>query len=446
MRVLVIGSGAREHTIVWKLLLNPEVRDVFVAPGNGGTHLIARNLDQPQTDFWGIAQAVREHRVDLVIVGPEGPLVGGLVDFLAGGGVPVFGPTQAAARIEGSKGFAKDLMQRYGIPCARSQTFDWAVAAHVFVDRLAEPIVVKADGLAAGKGVTVAFSREEAHQAIADIMERRVFGDAGERVVIEEYLEGQEYSFFAVSDGETVVPLTAARDYKRAFDGDQGPNTGGMGSYGPPAFISSQLADLTMRTVMEPTIRALAREGSPYRGVLYAGMMLTRDGPKVLEFNCRFGDPETQVVLPRMQTDLAELALACVDGRLSRLPVTFSDEACVGVVLASAGYPEQVATGLPITGLDRLDEGVRVFHAATRVRRSAPWTRTSWLAGTDREPSNLDELLSGQVETAGGRVLTVVSTGPTVAVARRRVYENIARIRFEGAFYRTDIAAEAEES
>lgn len=445
MRVLVIGSGAREHTIVWKLLLSPQVREVFVAPGNGGTNIIARNLDLALDDFWGITQAVRQHRIDLVIVGPEAPLVGGLVDFLAGSRVPVFGPTQAAARVEGSKAFAKELMQQHNIPCARSETFDTPAAAHAYIDTLKEPAVVKADGLAAGKGVTVAFTREEAHNAISTIMEQRAFGSAGDRIVIEERLEGREYSFFALCDGETVIPFTTARDYKRAYDGDQGPNTGGMGSYSPPAFMTRELAEHTMTAVVEPTIRALAQQGSPYKGVLYAGMMLTSEGPKVIEFNCRLGDPETQVILPLLETDLAELAMACAEGRLSRVPVSFSAAACVGVVLASAGYPADVPTGLSVTGLDRMDEGVRVFHAATRARPPVSWTRMSWLTGSEKETTTIDELLSGTVETTGGRVLTVVSTGPTVAAARRRVYDNISRIRLDGAFYRTDIAAEAEE-
>lgn len=445
MNVLVIGGGSREHAIAWKLLLAREVRNVFVAPGNGGSGMIARNLAVNTEDIMALAGEISRNQIDLVIVGPEAPLAAGIVDNLSSLRVAVFGPTAAAAQLESSKWFAKDLMMANGVPCASGEVFEGAAQALSFILKHEPPFVVKADGLAAGKGVVIAPTRELAASAVTAMMNDRIFGAAGSRVVIEQYLEGREYSFFAFTDGEVVVPMVPARDYKRILDNDEGPNTGGMGSYSAPAFVTPDVADFTTHQVIEPVVKAMGRAGTPYRGILYAGMMLTPDGPKVIEFNCRMGDPEAQVVFPRLETDLHTIALACAEGRLQPSMVSWSPRATVGVVMASRGYPEGSESGQAITGLDRMDEGVRVFHGATRVPPSPAWNRTSWIGGRDAERAGIDELLSGRVETAGGRVLTVVASGRTVAEARALAYANVERIKFEGAQYRRDIAAEAVE-
>ncbi|MCX6020408.1 MAG: phosphoribosylamine--glycine ligase [Chloroflexi bacterium] len=443
MNILVIGSGAREHALVWKLLLSREVREVFVAPGNGGTGQLARNLAIEADDFLALAQAIRDNRIDLVIVGPEGPLANGIADFLAGLGIPVFGPTAAAARLESSKWFAKEVMMGCGVLTTKGEVFTSMPAAHHFIVQHEPPFVVKADGLAAGKGVVIAHTRDQALNTVAAMMEERIFGASGDRVVIEEFLTGPEYSFFAFTDGETVIPMVPARDYKRVGDNDQGPNTGGMGSYSAPAFVTPDIAAFTTEKVITPVIRSMAQQGTPYRGILYAGMILTAQGPQVIEFNCRMGDPETQVVMPRLESDLHTIALACATGKLAGQTIRWSRRATVGVVMASRGYPDAVTTGYPVLGLDRMDDGVRVFHGGTRVPPPAPFSRTSWLRGKEPPPPSVDHLLSGQVETSGGRVLTVVATADTVAQARALAYANVARISFDGGFYRTDIAAEA---
>ncbi len=352
-----------------------------------------------------------------MVVGPEVPLAGGIVDRFQNIGIPIFGATKKAAEIESSKAFAKELMQKYGIPCARSATFSQYSQAKAYLEQQKPPIVVKADGLAAGKGVIVADTMEQAQEALASIMESKTLGAAGDRVVIEECLSGKEMSTFVFTDSRTVVPMAPACDYKRVYDGDRGPNTGGMGSYSPPHFFSRQLAQTVQKTIMEPTIEAMLKEGRPYRGVLYGGLMITDEGPKVLEYNARFGDPETQVVLPRLKTDLVDIILAVIDGRLDQLSVLWNEDACVGVVMASGGYPGSYQTGFPITGLDNLDKNILVFHAGTKI---------------GSEP--------GQVITNGGRVLTVVATGKTLAEAREKVYANISRVKFKGCHYRQDIA------
>jgi len=329
----------------------------------------------------------------------------------------IFGPTQKATQIESSKVFAKELMQKYNIPCARSASFSSYAEAKKYVQQQTPPIVVKADGLAAGKGVTVAESTSEALDALSDLMEAKKLGAAGDRVVIEEYLSGKEMSAFAFTDAHTVVPMPPACDYKRIYDGDQGPNTGGMGSYSPPSFLSPELDKKVNETILEPAVKAMHDEGKAYRGVLYGGLMITGDGPKVLEFNARFGDPEAQVTLPRLKTDLVDIILAVVNRNLDQLNIEWSEDACVGVVMASAGYPGSYQTGFPITGLDNLDKDIMVFHA-----------------GTKPGPK------SGQVLTNGGRVLTVAAMGKTIAEAREKVYANITRIHFEGCHYRQDIA------
>jgi len=332
-------------------------------------------------------------------------------------GIPVFGPTKQAAQIETSKVFAKELMHKYNIPCARSVSFSKYAKAKEYIQRQSPPIVVKADGLAAGKGVIVADSIPQAIEALNSIMEARIFGTAGDRVIIEEYLAGREMSSFAFTDGTTVVPMVAACDYKPVFDNNQGPNTGGMGSYSPPYFYNPRLDEAVNQTIMEPTVKAMAQEKRRYQGVLYGGLMITNNEPKVLEFNARFGDPEAQVTLPRLKTDLADIILAVINGNLDRIKVEWSEDACVGVVMASAGYPGNYKTGLPVTGLDNLDKDIVVFHAGTK-------------SGSETD----------QVLTSGGRVLTVVATGSTIAEAREKVYNNIPRIHFDGCHYRRDIA------
>ena len=417
MKVLVVGGGAREHTLVWKLAQSPKVKEIYAAPGNAGTARIAHNLNVSPTDIKALAKIAQEKGIELVVVGPEAPLAEGIVDHFQSIGIPIFGPTKAAAEIESSKVFAKELMQKYGIPCARSASFSSYAEAKEYVQRQKPSIVVKADGLAAGKGVTVAESISQALDVLSNLMEAKSLGAAGSRVVIEEHLSGKEMSSFAFTDGKTVVPMAAACDYKRAFDNDQGPNTGGMGSYSPPYFYSSALAAKVEKTIMEPAIKAMAREKRPYKGVLYGGLMVTNNGPKVLEFNARFGDPEAQVTLPLLKTDLVDIILSVINGRLDQVTVDWSDDACVGVVVASAGYPGNYKTGFPVAGLDKLDKDILVFHAGTKT-------------GTDPR----------EVLTNGGRVLTVVATAKTLAEAREKVYENIPRIHFEGCHYRKDIA------
>ena len=417
MNVLVIGNGAREHALAWKIAQSPKVKRLYVAPGNAGTAATAKNLSISFSDIDALARAARENKIDLAVIGPEAPLASGLVDLLQSAGIPAFGPTREAALIESSKVYAKGLMQKYGIPCARDDVFASFEEAKHYVSKQNPPLVIKADGLAAGKGAIVAQSIDEAIKALSDIMEKRVFGDAGNRVLIEECLVGREASLLAFTDGETVVLLVPARDYKRAFDQDKGPNTGGMGAYSPPKFFVRGLSSTVAETIIEPAVQAMAREGRKYRGVLYAGLMLTSDGPKVLEFNARFGDPETQVQLPLLKSDLVDIMLAIVNGNLGQVEIEWSDEACVGVVMASGGYPGSYKTGFPITGLDEIDKDVLVFHAGTEAKE-------------------------GKIYTAGGRVLTVVARGKTVAEARDKVYLNLPRIYFENCHYRKDIAIE----
>lgn len=416
---MVIGNGAREHTLAWKLAQSPKIEELYVAPGNTGTQTIARNLQIGATRIEDLAAAAQEYKIDLTIVGPEAPLSLGIVDLFSARGLRTFGPTQAAAQIESSKVFAKELMQKYDIPCAKGAVFTSLSEALDYVRQQPAPLVVKADGLAAGKGVVVAETTGQAEKALSEMMEQRVFGEAGNRVLVEECLRGREVSLIAFTDGETVVPMVPACDYKRIFDNDEGPNTGGMGSYSPPQFFGEEEIDLVKRSILEPAVQALAKEGTPYKGVLYAGLMLTNEGTKVLEFNARFGDPETQVILPRLKSDLLDVVLAVANGTLRETKVEWDDEACVGVVLASAGYPGDYQKGLPITGWEELDEDTVVFHAGTKM-------------GAD-----------GSICTDGGRVLTVVGKGTTLADARSKVYSNVPCLRFDGCQYRTDIARQS---
>ena len=412
----MVGGGAREHTLVWKLAQSPKAREIYVAPGNAGTAQIAHNLALSPGNIEGLAKVAHEKGIELVVVGPDNPLAEGIVDHFQTIGIPIFGPTRQAAQIEASKTFAKELMQIYGIPCARSVTFSDYNQAKEYIKQQTLPIVIKADGLALGKGVTIADSTPQALEALASIMETKTLGAAGDRVVIEEHLSGKEMSSFAFTDSQTVVPMVSACDYKRVYDGDQGPNTGGMGSYSPPYFHNAELAKRVSKTIMEPAVKAMDKEGRPYKGVLYGGLIITDNGPKVLEFNARFGDPEAQVTLPRLKTDLVDIILAVINGNLNQIKVEWSEDACVGVVMASAGYPGKYKAGLPITGLDSLDKDILVFHAGTKT-------------GTP-----------DRVLTSGGRVLTVAATGKTIAEARKRVYANLPHIHFEGCHYRKDIA------
>ena len=410
-----MGGGAREHTLVWKLAQSPKVKEIYVAPGNAGTAQLGQNLDIKPTDVDSLAKTAKENDIELVIVGPEAPLADGIVDHFQSMNIPIFGPTKSAAEIESSKVFAKELMLKYGIPCANSASFSDYSEAKEYIQQQTPPMVVKADGLAAGKGVIVADSIPQALDALENIMEAKAFGAAGDKVLIEECLCGEEMSCFAFADGKTVVPMVSACDYKPVFDGDRGPNTGGMGSYSPPHFLTSALSETIKETILEPAVKAMAQEERLYQGVLYGGLMVTNNGPKALEFNARFGDPEAQVTLPLLKTDLVDIILAIIGGSLDRMNIEWSDDACVGVVMASAGYPGSYKTGFPISGLDDLDKDIVVFHAGTKVSE-------------------------GKVLTNGGRVLTVVATGGTIAEAREKVYNNITRIHFEGCHYRKDIA------
>lgn len=416
MRVLVIGGGGREHAIAWKLSRSPEVKELFIAPGNGGTASLGKNLLLKATNLPGLLRIALDLRIDLTVVGPEGPLAEGVVDLFQAKGLRVFGPTKKAARLESSKAFAKEIMEKFGIPCARGKTFSSFQEASDYVKKYTMwPLAIKADGLAAGKGVIIAGSEDEALLALKNIMVDRAFGDAGNRVIVEEGLTGKEVSLIAFTDGKDIVPMPPACDYKRIYDGDKGPNTGGMGSFSPPSFFNKALLKLCLEKVLRPAIDGIAEMGEPYKGVLYAGLMLTKEGPKVLEFNARFGDPETQVILPRLKTDLLDVMLAVTDGGLKDIKVDWEQNACVGVVLASGGYPGEYATGFPISGLENIDTEVYAFHAGTKLADSS-------------------------IVTDGGRVLTISATGNDLACAREKAYSNIAKISFRGCYHRKDIA------
>ncbi|MGH2724295.1 MAG: phosphoribosylamine--glycine ligase [Actinomycetota bacterium] len=420
MRVLLVGGGGREHALAWQLARSSVVDELVAAPGNAGIGELATCLPVDATDVPGIVDLVERKQVDLTVVGPEAPLVAGLVDELEARGHRAFGPTRDAARIEGSKAWAKELLARHGIPAPASETFTDVTAAIMHLDAFQPPYVVKADGLAAGKGVTVAATREQAVEALQAALVEGAFGPAGDRVLIEEHLSGREISALALVDGRTVVPLPLAQDFKRVFDGDAGPNTGGMGAYSPVPFLDPDTEAAIVRDVLEATVRALEAEGIRYRGVLYAGLMLTEEGPRVLEFNCRFGDPETQAILPRLTSDLGRAIVACLDGDLAGHRLAWSEDACVTVVLASGGYPGDHATGIEITGLGEASdlEDAVLFHAGTARR-------------------------DGRVVTAGGRVLAVSALGKDLAAARARAYEACELVSFEGKHFRTDIAKEA---
>ena len=423
MNVLLVGSGAREHALAWKLRQSPKLTDLFVAPGNAGTAALGTNLPLKASDVEGLTRAAKENRCELVVVGPEDPLARGLVDRLAVEGIAAFGPSRSAAQIESSKAFAKALMERHGIPTARTAVFSNRTDARNHIEGLGEAPVVKADGLAGGKGALICDTKAEALRAIDMMMgEQAIFGAAGRTVVIEERLSGREVSAHAFSDGRTTLPMPFSCDYKRALDGDEGANTGGMGAYSPPAWLDADTAHAIDERITTAAVNAMMDDEAPYRGVLYPGIMVTPDGPKVLEYNCRLGDPEAQALLPRLKTDLLEICLAVANNRLHEVDIEWSEQACVAVVLASGGYPEEYQTGFPISGLGQLEEDVLVFHAGT-------------------------ELTSiGSVVTSGGRVLTVAALGDTLTEARAKAYRNVQRVHFSLRHYRRDIAAPAQEA
>jgi phosphoribosylamine---glycine ligase len=416
MKILVIGNGAREHALAWKIAQSPKTTQIYVAPGNAGTSSIASNLNIQPSDIKGLALAAEKEEIDLTFVGPEAPLAAGIVDLFDERSLPIIGPRRGPARIESSKVFSKNLLQKYQIPCAQSASFSHYSEAAKYLGSQRIPIVIKADGLAGGKGVIIAFSKEEANKALSDIMEAKIFGSSGNQVVIEEFLEGKEVSLLAFTDGETTVPMVPACDYKRIKDNDQGPNTGGMGSYSPPGFFNPEMSDQVLKSIIEPAIKDLSKEGEPYKGILYTGLMITPQGPKVLEFNARFGDPETQVILPRLKTDLVEIFLAIYKNQLKRMTVEWYNNACVGVVMASGGYPGHFKTGMIINGLDAIEKDAMVFQSGTR--------RNS----------------EGTVVTDGGRVLTVVACGDDIRQARDTVYRNLSHINFANSHFRKDIA------
>lgn len=421
VRVLLVGSGGREHAIAWKLCRSPRLSALYVAPGNGGTGALAKtqNVDVGAEDIGGLVDFAVRRQIDLTVVGPEAPLVAGLVDALQAAGLQAFGPTQAAAQIEGSKVFSKRFMQEMGIPTGQAQVFGEFDAAVAYLYSLPNLPVIKASGLAAGKGVILPQSKGEAEAVLHDILVERQFGAAGDAVLIEERLAGPEVSVLAFCDGRSVRLMPAAQDHKRLLDGDQGPNTGGMGAYAPAPLATPKLLEVVEREVLLPALDGLAAQGAPYVGVLYAGLMLTEDGPKVLEFNCRLGDPETQAILPLLESDLLEVMLACVEGRLAETEIRWSGASALAVVLASGGYPGKYATGFPIQGIERAEaQGCAVFHAGTVVRE-------------------------GALRTAGGRVLAVAATGADLAQAALRAYAGSAEIEFDGCHYRRDIGRSA---
>ena len=416
MNILVIGSGGREHALFWKLSESPQTERIYAIPGNPG---IGEMTDIAVTDNAAILQFAKEKDIGLVVVGPEVPLMNGLVDDLEAAGIPAFGPRANAAEIEGSKSFAKDLMKKYGIPTARYEVFAEAEAARAYIRSEGAPIVVKADGLAAGKGVVVAMTEQEALDAVDAIMEHNSFGDAGARVVIEEFMEGEEASLLAFTDGTVIRPMISAQDHKRVFDGDKGPNTGGMGTYAPAPVMTPELTERAVEEILKPTISAMKKEGRAYRGCLYLGLMITADGPKVVEFNARFGDPETQVVLPLLDGDLVQIMHACAGGTLADVPIRWKDGAAVCVVLSAGGYPASYEKGNEIYGIGNAEKlGALVFHAGTAKK-------------------------NGKIVTNGGRVLGVVGMGKDIASAVQSAYDAVDQISFKGEYHRKDIAHRA---
>ena len=423
MKVLVIGNGGREHALAWKLKQSPRVDEVIVAPGNAGTarERGVRNADVAVTDLDGLLALAKREKVALTVVGPEVPLVAGVVDRFRNAGLRIFGPRAIAAQLEGSKAFAKDFLLRHNIPTARYAVFTELNPALAYVRTHGAPIVIKADGLAAGKGVVVALTQADAELALHDMLGAHAFGDASARVVIEEFLDGEEASYIVMSDGQHALPMASSQDHKRRDEGDLGPNTGGMGAYSPAPVVTPEVEQRILKEVIEPTLHGMAAEGAPFIGFLYAGLMIDKSGaPKVIEFNVRFGDPETQPIMLRLKSDLVDLIEAALDGRLENARARWDARPAIGVVMAAAGYPARVRSGDVIDGLDAaVANDVKVFHAGTALDAQ------------------------GRVVTAGGRVLTVCALGGDLAAARERAYAAVARLRYDGAFHRRDIAHRA---
>ncbi|STZ77179.1 phosphoribosylamine--glycine ligase [Bergeriella denitrificans] len=420
MKLLVIGNGGREHALAWKLAQSPKVETVFVAPGNAGTAVEPKLQNIALSAHADLIDFCRKEDVAFTVVGPEAPLAAGVVDDFRAAGLKIFGPTQYAAQLESSKDFAKAFMAKYGIPTAQYQTFEDAAQAHAYVDKKGAPIVIKADGLAAGKGVIVAMTLEEAHAAIDDMLLGNKMGNAGARVVIEDFLQGEEASFIVMVDGNHVLPMATSQDHKRLLDGDKGPNTGGMGAYSPAPVVTSDVYERAMNEIILPTVAGMKAEGHEFTGFLYAGLMIDQNGaPYTIEFNCRFGDPETQPIMSRLNSDLVDLVEAAIDGKLNRTVAEWNPQTAVGVVLAAESYPESPKKGDVISGLAEADQVGKVFHAGTA-------------AGAD-----------GSIVTNGGRVLCVVGLGSDVAAAKAKAYQALAHIRFDGMQYRKDIADKA---
>lgn len=416
MKVLVVGSGGREHTLVWKIAQNKQVKELYCAPGNGGISAIAKCVPIKAMDIEGIVNFSKEKEIDLVVVAPDDPLAAGMVDALEKEGIRAFGPRKNAAVIESSKAFAKDLMKKYNIPTAQYEVFEKSSDALEYLKTQKFPIVVKADGLALGKGVIIAQNLEEAKEAVIDIMENKAFGEAGNKVVIEEFMVGPEVSVLAFTDGKTIKPMVSSQDHKRALDNDQGLNTGGMGTFSPSRIYTKEMEDYCMEKIFKPTVDAMSKEGRKFKGVLYFGLMITADGPKVLEYNARFGDPETQVVIPRLKTDLVDIFNAVIDEKLDEINIEWEDNAAVCVIMASGGYPKEYKTGYEITGLDEAqkDENIVVFHAGTKYEE-------------------------GKFLTAGGRVLGVTAVEANLDLAIKKAYEGVAKISFKDMHFRKDI-------
>ena len=419
MKILVIGGGGREHTLVWKLNQSPKIKKIYCAPGNGGISQIAECIPISDVDIESLINFADENQIDLTVVGPEAPLVKGIVDAFQAKGLTIFGPSQKAAELEGSKIFAKYILDKYKVPTAKYKTFKNAQEAQTYIKNNDAPLVVKADGLAAGKGAIVCHTTDEALEAINSIMVERIFGAAGDKVIIEECLIGEEVSILAISDGINFIPLSPAQDHKPIFDNDKGPNTGGMGAYAPAVNVNNETFQNICDNIIAPTIKGMALEGRPYKGVLYAGLIMTKDGPKVIEFNCRFGDPETQVILPLLKSDLADVLYKCANGNLKINQIETYDKFAVSVVMASGGYPGQYEKGKKIIGLENIeDDNIVVFHAGTK----------------------LDE---NNLITNGGRVLAVTAMADSVKEAIQGAYKSIGKIAFDGAYYRKDIAHKA---
>ena len=423
MKVLVVGSGGREHALVWKISQSKKVEKIYCAPGNGGIGQIAECVPVGAMEFEKLADFAEKKKIDLTVVGMDDPLVGGLVDVFEARGLRVFGPRKNAAILEGSKAFSKDLMKKYQIPTAGYETFDSPEEAVKYLETSEYPIVLKADGLALGKGVLICMNKEEAMAGVKTIMLDKQFGSAGNRLVVEEFMTGREVSVLSFCDGKTIRPMTSAQDHKRAKDGDQGLNTGGMGTFSPSPFYTAEVDEFCKKYIYQPTVDAMAAEGRPFTGVIFFGLMLTENGPKVLEYNARFGDPEAQVVLPRMENDIVDVFEACIDGRLDQVDLKFADNACVCVVLASGGYPEHYAKGYEIQGLENFDgkDGYYVFHAGTKENEN------------------------GRLVTNGGRVLGVTALGEDLHKARANAYEAAKWVDFTDKYCRSDIGKAIDE-